>query len=101
MPSKLPDVGTVVLFRIGGKDDAPTLRPATVVAYPAKGPGVNLQVQTDGPNDRVALWKAEVLVHEFDPVPPAFHIENVEEGISEGAFRFLPSTRFELDRSRA
>lgn len=95
MPPDLLPVGAVVLFRIGEKGGEPTLRPATVVAHPAKGPGVNLQVQTDGPNDRVALWKAEVLAHEFDSVPPAFHIENVEEGIAKGTFRLRPAPQID------
>lgn len=53
-----PTVGRVVLYRVGGTDEEPELRPAFVVrTWPGMSHGsANLQVFVDGKNDRVWLY---------------------------------------------
>ncbi len=72
MPALTPtlSIGDQVLYRVGGTDARPQLRPAFVVALRSKVP--NLTVLLDGPNDsdlegvgpigagQLAVWRGSV-----------------------------------------
>lgn len=50
-----PTIGRLVLFRLGGTDEYPTLRPALVVNMDGSGQHVNLKVDLDPSNDEVLV----------------------------------------------